>query len=153
MTKYWLFLLVSLSVLSYAVSSQVLPNTLKSYLDRNYRGWKLAGECYPTDSENKRFISGDFDGNGRRDYAVKFVRGKRGFFMAFLENRRKWKPFYLHIWKDANEARFSDLMLMEKGEGYPEGTPRRKFDSPADFRCESDVGGVHTYRNGKFIAY
>lgn len=95
-----------------------------------------------------------FDGNGKHDYAVKFIRGEKGFLMAFLANGLRWRPFYLHIWDDPKEAKFSDLMLFEKGESYePAGTPKLRFDSPADFRCESDVGGVHTYRNGKFIAY
>lgn len=156
MVKYAQRLVIAICVLllTQAAFAQTLPRSIKRYLDRNYSGWKLAGECYEKESENKRILVGDFDGNGKRDYAVKFIRCEKGFFMAFLANGRRWKPFYLHIWEDAKEARFSDLVLFSKGESYePAGTPKLKFDSPADFHCESDVGGVHTYRNGKFIAY
>jgi hypothetical protein len=131
---------------------QKLPDQILRYLDSNFRGWKLAGECYEKASENKRLLVGDFDGNRKSDYAVKFARRKQGFLMVFLSHGNGFKPYFLHIYS-AEDARLSDLMLIEKDEGYPEGTPRLKFDSPADFRCESDVGGVHTFRNGKFIAY
>jgi hypothetical protein len=136
------------------VFSQTLPRSLRQYLDRNYHGWKVAGECYEKESENKRVLVGDFDGNGKRDYAVKFIRGEKGFLIAFLADGRRWKPFYLHIWKDAEDARKSDLMLFKKGERYHESYPwKLRFDAPADFWCESDVGGLHVYRQGKFIAY
>lgn len=154
MTKLGISLLIVLSIMSSVVLPQQLPKSLKSYLDRNYRGWKLAGECYEKESENKRILFGDFDGNGKRDYAVKFIRGEKGFLMAFLANGHQWKPFYLHIWDDPTEAKFSDLMLFDKGEGYEISRPSKlRFDAPADFRCESDAGGLHVYRKGKFIAY
>ena len=135
---------------------QQLPRSLRSYLNRNYRGWKLAGQCSDKESDNHRILVGDFDGNGKRDYAVKFVTGKRGFFMAFLAIGGQWKPLYLHIWSDPDYARYSDLITFKPGESWDmEGTgaPKFRFDTPADFRCESDVGGPHAYKNGKFIAY
>ena len=74
--------------------------------------------------------------------------------MAFLANGNGWKPFYLHIWDDPEEAKYSDLLLFEKGDDSGVNGPSKlKYDAPADFHCESDVGGVHAYRNGKFIAY
>lgn len=154
MTKLGILIVFVLSMLSSEVLPQQLPQSLKSYFDRNYPGWKLAGQCYEKESENKRILAGDFDGNGRRDYAVKFVRRGKGFFMAFLANDRHWKPFYLHIWNNADEAKFSALILFKKGESYePASVPKLRFDAPADFLCESDVGGLHSYRNGKFITY
>ena len=73
--------------------------------------------------------------------------------MAFLSTGRRYKPFYLHIYS-ADYARFSDLMLFEKGEKYEMGLAGKlRHDAPADFRCESDVGGIHVYRKGKFIGY
>ena len=133
-------------------SAQVLPQAISHYLDRNFRGWKLAGEC--TEPGNKRVIAGDFDGNKKRDYALKFVRGNKGFMMAFLATNNKYRPFYLHIYS-RDEAKYSDLKLYKKGYSYEvnEERFRLKHDSPADFDCESDFGGVHTYLNGKFIAY
>ncbi|MEP7147725.1 MAG: hypothetical protein ABI857_02465 [Acidobacteriota bacterium] len=145
-------LAIILSVLGVCQSAvgQTLPRAIVRYLDGNFRDWKLAGECYEKD--NKRVLAGDFDGNRQRDYAVKFVRGDKGFLMAFLARGSGYVPHYLHIYSAA-EAKESDLVLLKKGESFPEDSPVLEFDSPADFRCESDVGEVHTYRKGKFIAY
>ncbi|MEP7075904.1 MAG: hypothetical protein ABI878_08840 [Acidobacteriota bacterium] len=131
---------------------QKLPKTVVRYLDRNFRGWKLAGECLG--ESNNSVLYGDFDGNGKRDHAVKFVQGERGFLMAILDRGTRLDPYYLHIWTNADEARYSSLILFKKGERDEQsGTPKLRFDSPADYHCESDVGGIHAYRNGKFIAY
>ena len=130
---------------------QKLPNLVTRYLDQDFSRWKFAGQC--SGEKHNAVISGDFDGNKKRDYVVKFVRGNKGFMMAFLNNGRRYKAFYLHFFT-ADEANFSYLTLFKKGEQYePAGTPKLKFDSPADFQCESDIGGVHAYIGGKFVAY
>jgi len=150
--KVRIFLILILTLfLAESNFSQKLPKNLKKYLDRNFSGWKLAGKCY--EKENTRILVGDFDGNKKSDYAIKFVRGEKGFMMAFLGTGGRYRPFYLHIYS-ADQANFSDLILFKKGESYePAGTPVFRFDAPADFGCESDIGGIHAYRNGKFIAY
>ncbi|CAN5314804.1 hypothetical protein BH10ACI2_BH10ACI2_16750 [soil metagenome] len=143
----FIFLLLAGSI---TVSGQ-LPLGIKKYLDRNFRGWQLAGECVG-ESHNK-VLEGDFDGNTQRDYAVKFVSRDKGFMVAFLASGKAYKPFYLHRYSP-EEAKKSSMTLFRKGETYePAGVPRLKTDAPADFRCESDVGGVHAFRNGRFIAY
>ena len=139
------------TLMAQVVPGQTIPKQVTQYLNRNFSGWKIAGECYEKD--NKQIVSGDFDGNGKRDYALKFSRGERGFMMAFLGIRKGYKPFYLHFYS-ADDARLSDLMLFEKGKGYEfSGPSKLKYDAVADFRCESDSGGLHVYRNGKFLSY
>ena len=147
-----LFSVVCILSLSAFSLGQSLPGPIKRYLDGNFRGWELAGECY--EEGNTRVLTGDFDGDTRRDFAVKFVRGDKGFLMAFLARGRDYRPHYLHIYT-AEDAKNSDLKLFEKGGSYENEYTRvrLKFDSPADFRCESDSGGVHAYRDGKFIGY
>ena len=139
-------------LLSIGCVGQTLPRGITKYLNGNFSGWKLAGEC--SGEEHKAVLSGDFDGNGKRDYAVKFIRGKQGFLVAFLNKGSTFMPHYLHIWSDPDEARFSWLILFRKGEKDEQsGTPTLRFDSPADYHCESDIGGIHAFKNGKFIAY
>jgi hypothetical protein len=61
-----------------------LPPKIEMYLSRNYPGWKqtsTAVNCIPR--FRQAVVSGDFDGDGRRDYAVKFIQGGRVTFSLF----------------------------------------------------------------------
>ncbi|MDQ6788530.1 MAG: hypothetical protein M3033_17130 [Acidobacteriota bacterium] len=144
------FLVVFLAQLGFA---QTLPTKIKSYLDRNYKGWKLTkDECGGSDS--KAVVTGNFNGDKKLDYAVKITRAKKGFIFAFLAQNQSYKAFVLHN-TDAQEVKYSSLDIWKKGEVFEyEGKSfRLRYDAPSDYHCESDVGGIHYYRNGKFIAY
>lgn len=132
---------------------QSLPTKIKSYLDRNYNGWKLTKDKCPGTTP-KAVISGNFNGDKTRDYAVKFSRKDKGFIIAFLAQGTSYKAFVLHN-STPNDVEYLSLEIWEKGEKYELGgnNVRLKWDAIADFRCESDVGGIHYFRNGKFIAY
>ena len=146
-----LSIIFTASLLAQLQFGQTLPKPVRRYLDRNFSGWKLAGECF--EKANTRILVGDFDGNKSRDYVVKFARGDKGFMMAFLASHSGYKPFYLHLYS-AKEAKGSDLLLVKRGETFEMSLPGKlNNDAPADFLCESDSGGIHVYRNGKFIAY
>lgn len=151
------FSLMILLVLALAIESnfaQKLPNQIKKYLDGNYKGWKLQkDECYP-DTQGKAIVKGNFNGDKKLDYAVKFGRGNKGFIIAFLAQRESFKPFVLH-YADIKWVKGVDLDVWKKGDYYTLGENRVfvKFDAPSDFQCESDIGGIHLYRNGKFISY
>jgi hypothetical protein len=157
--------LVLVSLLGIAASApsnlaQTLPTKIKTYLDKNYKGWKLS----PTKEEcavsftNKGFVISDFNGDEKLDYAVKFTKGKKGYILAFLKQQSDFKAFTLHK-TDAEDVNNTSLGVMKKGETfyYEFGDLQKGFrlayDAPIDYVCESDVGGIHYYRNGKFIAY
>lgn len=146
-----LFLIVFTAQTNFA---QTLPTKIKSYLNKNYQCWKLQkDECYP-DSPGKAVVKGNFNGDRKLDYAVKFVQGKKGFIIAFLAQKQSYKPFTLHD-TDAEDVKSLSLGIWKKGERFELGDQNVyvKYDAPSDFRCESDVGGIHLYRNGKFVAY
>jgi len=135
--------------------AQNLPSAIKTYLNRNYAGWKLSPtrkNCDP--NINPGFVAGEFDGDGNRDYAVKFSSGDKGYVLAFLQSGNTFKPFVLHNYT-AEEARASSFAIWKKGSifEYNNKKLRLKHDSPSDYFCESDVGGIHYYRNGKFVGY
>ena len=134
--------------------SQTLPTEIKSYLNKNYKGWKLQKDlCYP-DKPGKAVVTGNFNSDRKLDYAVKFVRGKKGFILAFLAQKRNYKAFVLHN-TDAEDVKSLSLDVWKKGGRYELGDQNVyvSYDAVSDFRCESDVGGIHLYRNGRFIAY
>jgi len=149
--------LMSLFLIAFAAQTsfaQTLPTKIKSYLNKNYKGWKLQKDvCYP-DEPGKAVVTGNFNGDKKLDYAVKFVRGKKGFIAAFLAQKQNYKAFILH-YTDAEDVKYLSLDVWKKGGRYELGDQNIfvKYDAVSDFRCESDVGGIHLYRNGKFIGY
>lgn len=145
----------SANVPSPVAATEILPAGIRKYLNTHYRGWKLAPSEYACGPQvNPGFIRGDFDGDGKRDYAVKFTKGKKGYMLAFLRRGTNYKAFVLHG-AGADEMIYSGLMLWKRGELFEDGNIkfRLRRDAPAEYRCESDVGGIHYYRNGKFVNY
>jgi hypothetical protein len=135
------------------IFAQTVPTQIKRFLDRNYKGWKLQKDkCYP-DSPGKAVVKGNFNGDKKPDYAVKFVRGKKGFIIAFLAQGQNYKPFVLHNTGVKDVQTLSLDIWTDNSYELGGNNVRLKWDAISDFRCESDVGGIHYYRNGKFIAY
>jgi len=150
-----MILLLPLLGVTVAAVGQGLPKGVADHLNRNYPGWKLApsaANC--TMYSNGGYVSGDFDGDGRRDYAVKFTNGDKGFLIAFLKKRSHYKAFVLHD-TDSSEVTNSGLGIWKKSEvfEYEDKQLRLRRDAPADFPCESDAGGIHYYQDGKFVGY
>lgn len=149
--------IVHLIVLVFAsgtICAQSLPSGIRTYLNDNYKGWGLQkDECYP-DEPGKAVVSGNFNGDRKLDYAIKFVVGKKGYILAFLKQKKGYKAFVLHD-TDKADVTSRNLEVWKKGERFELGEQNvlLNYDAPADFRCESDVGGIHLYKNGKFIAY
>ena len=149
--------LLSLFLIAFAAQTnfaQTLPPKIKSYLNKNYKGWKLQkDECFPNEP-GKAVVTGNFNGDRKLDYAVKFVRGKKGFIVAFVAQKQDYKAFILHN-TDADDVKSLSLDVWKKGDRYELGDQNVyvKYDAVSDFRCESDAGGIHLYRNGKFISY
>ena len=135
--------------------AQSLPAGIKTYLNRTYAGWRLSPSekgCGP--ETNNGIIKGNFNEDRRMDFAVKFTRGNRGYILAFLAVKGGYRSFVLHN-TDAEEINNTSLSVWGKGDRYQLGDADLyvRFDAPTDFHCESDVGGIHLYRKGKFIAY
>mgnify|MGYP002083183942 FL=1 len=150
-------LLLLFVVLSQLVYAQTLPAKVKSYLDKNYSGWKLssiAQDC-GVDFENSR-VSGDFNGDGKTDYAVKFNKGRKGYILAFVSNGSEYKT---HILESGTITEFKrqGLAIARKGETYGEiindnfdrANRRLRTDAPVGGTCEASTY-YYVYRNGTF---
>jgi hypothetical protein len=106
-------------------------------------------------------IRGDFDGDGRADYAVliehsNFDRSGASFShvvekLAFLKRGAQYKLFALEGPAPANSELY--LTLARKGEESRDFHTEKKFKYPNDSITVSyfeKAGGTYIYRNGRF---
>lgn len=71
-----------------------LPQEIKTFLDLRYPGWQWGRVSKEVEDYfhaqrlpfRPNLITGDFDGNGRPDYAVKIIAGGSWQFIVFLEH-------------------------------------------------------------------
>ena len=106
-TVFSLLILVLLP-LQLAVSGQTnrrppVPTKIQSYLNQNDSGWRqsaTATNCYV---EFKRgVVVGDFNGDGRRDYVVKFNHNRKGHIQLFLQAGRTTSRTFFWIRPQVN---------------------------------------------------
>lgn len=139
------------------VQAQTLPVRIKTYLNKSYKGWKLAPAPTCSDEYRKSFLKGDFDGDGKTDYAVKFTVRRKGYMVAFLERKSGYRNYILHS-TTASGIRQTALGIFAKGREWSLGDfddPNAKTitlenDAVFDGPCESDDTGIHVYKNGRF---
>ncbi len=149
-----LFLLLLAALFVYgstAVQAQSLPVKVQSYLMENYPGYKLyAGDRISCKSRS--VVSGNFNGDAKRDYAVMFDKGRGHYVIAFLSQGSNYQPQVL-----VGGSSSSILYIGRKGEKYAEivgnidkrGMRRLKYDAPGGGTCES-AGFLWIYSNGRF---
>jgi hypothetical protein len=152
-----------------SVKSDRLPEVINSTLNRKFPGWRLSEvsvdvrqffrERFPDARPN--LIEGDFDGNGRTDYALliehtNFNKSGKTFthvveLLAFL---KKGATYKLYTLKESAPAT-PELYLTLAGKGK-EG---RTFHTQSRFRYPNDsitasyfekAGGTYIFRKGRF---
>jgi foldase protein PrsA len=141
------------------INSQIviknLPPKIKLFLNSNYKGWKSsASEKACGKITNNGVIEGDFNGDKKSDYAMKFIRAGKGYIIAFLAQNQNYKAFILQA-TTAGKVDYANLDIWKKGELVQKKGKsfRLKNDAPGNFNCETDVGGVYYYQNDKFVNY
>ena len=160
-----LFMCVGFAPL-YAQSIQ-LPNACKKILDKNFRGWKLGKVPKEVSAYHKErkfpfepnLIKGDWNGDGKIDYAVLIRQGKwknsdgkaivdRTFTIAFVKNQKGFKHFRLEG---------GDYIQI-----FKKGVKDYNYDSNKDFIYKNDAifvgvgeccGSSYIWKKGKFIGF
>lgn len=134
---------------------QTLPAGIRGYLNKNYSGWKLTSVAPNCSSEYAQaIVTGDFDGDRKRDYAAKIIRGRKGYFIAFLERGIGYEAHVLFS-TSASDIKNFGMTIAEKGEKYSIGDiednryGRLPNDAPVLGACESEAC-PYIYRNGRF---
>jgi hypothetical protein len=131
-----------------------LPSTIRNLLNKNYAGWKLNQGV--KNCASRPVVSGDFDGNGKIDYAVMFTTRSKGFIVAFLATGISYKALILET-NSASNMKDYFLALAQKGEEYAEiindnfdrVTRQTLTDAPVSGLCESSAY-LYIYEKGIF---
>jgi hypothetical protein len=135
--------------------SFTLPEKLRGFLNKRHPGWRLNSEAPNCSKEYQRaIVTGDFDGDGKLDYVVKIIRGRKGYFIGLLERVRS---FEAHILLETSGSQIKNFGMTraKKGERYSIGEyedgryGRLPNDAPVIGPCESEACPM-VYRNGKF---
>ena len=152
-----------------SAQSNQLPRAVTSILDTKYPGWRFSlvndevrrffKERFPSARPN--LISGDFDGNGKTDYAVliehtNFDKTGKAFThvvetLAFLRKGRGYKLYVLRESQPADLEFY--LTLARKGEEGSDFRTEKKYRYPNDSISISyfeKAGGTYIYDRGKF---
>ena len=147
-----IFLCFSVSLVE--AQSIKLPNECKSILDINFRGWKLAKIQKDISAYHKKrkfpfepnLIKGDWNGDGKIDYAILIEHKKKAKTVAFVGIQNKFKHF-----------------LLEGGDYiqiFKKGANDYNYDSQKGFKYKNDAifvgsgeccGSSYIWRKEKFI--
>jgi hypothetical protein len=130
-----------------------IPNAIKIILDRNYPGWEMGRVSIEVDKffkENKfKFfpvlVSGDFDGDGRADYAIKINYKGQWHAIIFLARGGNYEKSVLMAGGNASDLDVY-LSLYNKGE---EGF---NFETGKYFIFQNDAVEIGFYEKAS-IAY
>jgi hypothetical protein len=149
-------------------ATPVLPRQIKVLLDRKFPGWQFPvvsdDDCQSVKSWGGKdafaqLIQGDFDGDGRLDYAVLIelesgiddrglVSRPAVYIVAFLARRNEYRMrMVTHEGGDC-------LQLLRKGEGDYDYGAQREFTYSLDtiFSGGGCCGSSYLYEHGKFRA-
>lgn len=138
----------------------VLPGAVRASLDADYPGWKTIA---PPTADSATVATGDFDGDGARDYAAFLImpvpKGEEigtpmGRVMAFLRHAGGYRIVPVSRPIDASKEARIHLRTLRKGTEQRDLTLRRAFILEHDGLLVSPWHGgpCHTfvYRRGAF---
>jgi hypothetical protein len=149
--------------------SETLPSAARRMLGRRFPGWKFA----EVNEEVRRFfetsmkgaspslISGDFDGNGSRDYAAFISHGSllnylgkaigpRHYLVVFL---RKGARYRMYVMKDADGEYLSLGRKGTKDYNYEEQKEIIYANDAVQLNYFEKAGASYVYEKGRFRAF
>lgn len=142
-----------------ANDSASLPENIKQILDKKYKGWTKVpkGELC---GEKNLFETGDFNNDGKTDYAVYFMTNKKGkknrlMLLAFIDRGSFYKVAKVTKRNDPNDFPQMSFEIDKKGEKVYTGEGEDDFillktDVIREFICETDDSKTFAYKSGKF---
>lgn len=143
-----------------------LPQDVLQLLTTKYPSWEEptftedALEQAEGNTQGPGIIRGDFDGNGRQDYAVQLQHQKQLVVLAVLQNADgSWKLQEIKqdiLFNDRGQLKSPYLLrLAQKGTELRHQTINEQISAPHDAVMLSlnETGVTYLYENGKFVPY
>lgn len=134
-------------------SFRKLPPDIAGFLDKKYPGWKFAPltgrdvSCYDTDVKaHPALASGDFNADGKTDFAVEIVHGGSIYAIEFLSKGSSFAT--LVLFKRPDGKRFGGPLVAEKKGKKNSVGMVEPVDSLAVGDC-GDVPARYVFRNGR----
>lgn len=148
-----------LSVFSIAIKAQNinLPKDCLTILNKNFKGWKLAKVRIKEGVQSHNLIKGDWNGDGKIDYAILINHGRRqlgsgdyeleAWAIAFIKTKTGYSFYKL----EGGDS----IALMKKG------ARDYNYETGKNFIYKNDAifvgiewsGSSYMWRKGKFIGF
>lgn len=138
---------------AFGQSNVSLPAGVQSILNKNYPKWKLVKNFCST------AISGDFNGDGKKDYLAIITYQNGGSLVGFISKGTSFRQIEIEKLK-SSVAKTSAVIAARKGneavvsgDAGDDDIKVKKLRSDGFYygTCESDDGWTFIFKNGKFV--
>lgn len=155
--KKAVLILIFIFTASLAAPAQALPVKVNNYLKKNYPGWAISKLTKVEYQENKSIAKGDFNGDGKTDYAVVITKDDRIYTLALLATKTGYQAFNL-LAQNSENLWIAGIGVSAKGSEI--NLNEAQADSPKPFRIKNDGvylydgeghGQTYYWQNGKFL--
>lgn len=145
--KNTILTLTVILAVSLITNAQAVPTQVSSFLKKNYSDWKI-GESWVADSKPRKALEkGDFNGDGKTDYAVLITKDDRIYALALLNTGITYKAVNL-LAQDADNRWIAGIDI------FPKDSMSEMLAVKADGIEVYDGerhGKVFYWQNGKFV--
>ena len=138
----------------HAVSLRSLPPEIAIFLDKKYPGWRFSSsvgkdiKCFDKETRLHPSLAwGDFNGDGKVDFALQIVHNKMIYGLEFLSRGGSYTPTML--FSGSNDGKhYSGAMTIERRNQKNSIGMIEHVDSLAIGEC-GDIPARYIFRNGR----
>ncbi len=155
-------ILAFIFIATFAAGAQTVPAKVTNYLNLNYPNWVIAKQYKPSENgestpDIKAFDKGDFNGDGKRNYAVIITKDDRRYVIALIAAKNSYKAYNL-LAQSGGDRWMVGIGVVKKGEKIssesmngPTKSLRLKTDG-VGLRDQEGIGRTYYWQNGKFLS-
>jgi hypothetical protein len=134
-----------------SANGQEVPPGVDKYLSRNYPGWTITDSWMADGPRPKALIQGDFNGDGKGDYAMMITRDERIHSIVLLVKRGGFQAVNVLEQKSDQNLRMVGMHLAGKGEELDINT---SADKPAkSLKLKTDAVGLYNTSGSGRVYY